>query len=77
MPKDRNQFGVVLFYTSSAALRAEKALLDSGLRVKLIPTPRELSSDCGIALRFDWSKEVRTRELLESSHVEIASIHVL
>ncbi|MBN2115661.1 MAG: DUF3343 domain-containing protein [Anaerolineales bacterium] len=54
--------GVVLFHTTSSALRAEKILQKAGLDVKLIPTPRELSSDCGIALRF----EQHDRELVES-----------
>ena len=68
-------YGVVLFYTSSAALRAEKILLKGGLTVKLIPTPREFSSDCGISLRFNWSDELSARTLLNSANLEIASIH--
>ncbi|NLT67689.1 MAG: DUF3343 domain-containing protein [Acidobacteria bacterium] len=70
-------YGVVLFYTSSAAIRAEKILLKDGIPVKLIPTPRELSSDCGVALRFSWCHEMRARELLASACVEIASIHMM
>lgn len=70
-------FGVVLFYTHSAALRAEKILLKNKMTVKLIPTPRQFSSDCGIALRFAQNQQMRMRELLESGHVEIASIHKL
>jgi hypothetical protein len=43
---------VFLFHTSTAALRAEKLLKRAGLVVKLVPTPRQLSSDCGIALEI-------------------------
>jgi len=68
-------FGVILFYTSSSALRAEKILLKSGLTAKLIPTPREFSSDCGVALRFIWDEEQRVRNLMDSANVEISSIH--
>jgi hypothetical protein len=67
--------GVVLFYTSSSAIRAEKILLKNGLSAKLIPTPREYSSDCGIALRFDWRQSTRARELLETAHVEFSAMH--
>jgi len=74
MANKTNAFGVILFYTSSAALRAEKLLLGEGLTAKLIPTPREFSSDCGIALRFEWSQAARARQLLEAAHVEISSI---
>jgi hypothetical protein len=70
-------YGVVLFHTSSAALRAEKILTKNGIPIKMIPTPREFSSDCGVSLRFSWQEEARVRELLESAHVEIGSIHAL
>lgn len=75
MSDEIKTFGVVLFYTSSAALRAEKILLKSGLTVKLIPTPREFSSDCGVALRFRWDDEQQVRALLNSANMEIAAIH--
>ena len=74
MPDGKPVYGVVLFHTNSAALKAEKVLLKDGLKIKLIPTPREFSSDCGVALRFDWSDKTRTRELLESARVETASL---
>jgi hypothetical protein len=67
--------GVVLFHTSSAALRAEKILAQARLVVKLIPTPREFSSDCGIALRFAWNDSARVKELLDAARVEVAGIH--
>jgi N-acyl-L-homoserine lactone synthetase len=77
MPGAIEIYGVVLFYTSSAAIRAERILLKHGWQVKLIPTPREFSSDCGIALRFDWSRAEEARELLASAHIEISSLHKL
>jgi hypothetical protein len=70
-----NIFGVILFHTNSSALRAEKILLKNELTVKLVPTPREFSSDCGVALRFIWNDDSRVRGLLNSANVEIASIH--
>jgi hypothetical protein len=77
MPDIIKDYGVILFYTSSAAFRAEKMLLKEGISAKLIPTPRELSSDCGIALRFDYSRAAFARELLQSAHVEFSSIRQL
>jgi hypothetical protein len=68
-------YGVVLFYTTSAAMRAEKTLKKGKLSVKLIPTPRELSSDCGIALRFDGDQVENVKNLLDAAHVETAGIH--
>ena len=70
-----NNYGVVLFYTASIVMRAEKILIKYGLRIKLIPTPREFSSDCGTALRFEWDQAYRIQKLLEDAGVEIASMH--
>ncbi len=67
--------GVVLFHTSSAALRAEKILMKAHLSVKLIPTPREFSSDCGIALSFIWAQVEQVKTLLDAARVEKAGIH--
>mgnify|MGYP001109294728 CR=1 FL=1 len=65
---------VVLFYSASGALRAEKLLKGEGIGVKLIPIPRHLGSDCGICLRFDDSEETRVRKALEEGGVEIMRI---
>lgn len=67
-------YGVVLFHTTSSAIRAEKALKEKGFIIKLIPTPRQFSSDCGIALRFNWNKRDSVREALETALVEFNSI---
>ena len=69
------EYGVILFYNSSSAMQAEAVLARAKLAMKLIPTPRELSSDCGIALRFDRSLNNEVKALLEGAQVEIAGIH--
>ncbi|MFH1141719.1 MAG: DUF3343 domain-containing protein [Chloroflexota bacterium] len=71
------EYGIVLFHTTSSAMRAEKLLVKAGYPVKLIPTPRQFSSDCGIALRFDWSRHEQVKSVLDLSHVEIDAIHRL
>ena len=53
------RYGYALFHTSAAAFRAEKAAREAGAAgtvavsgARLVPTPRALSSDCGVSLRF-------------------------
>lgn len=72
-----NNYGAALFHTTSAALRAEKTLKGAGLAIKLIPTPRELSSDCGLAIRFDWEQVEAVKAALEAAHVEVGGVHRL
>ena len=69
------EFGVVLFFTTSAAMRGEKVTREAGLKIKLIPTPRQLSSDCGLALRFAWGDADDVRTALEDARVENAGLH--
>jgi hypothetical protein len=70
------KYGVILFHTFSSALRAEKILGRAGLAVKLIPTPREFSSDCGIALRCAAKDLEQAKALLEQARVEIAGVGI-
>jgi hypothetical protein len=69
-----SEFGVVLFHTTSAALRGEKVLQRAGLTVKLIPTPREFSSDCGMALRFPWAQAEEVQSALAAARVDVADV---
>ena len=71
------QYGVVLFYTTSAVMRAEKLLVRKGYSIKLIPTPRQFSSDCGIALRFDWNHREQIESVLDEVKVEFDAVHFL
>lgn len=68
-------YGVVLFHTTSSVMRAEKLLRKEGYTIKLIPTPREFSSDCGIALRFEWDEYEEVKSVLDAAHTEIEAIH--
>ncbi len=71
------QYGVVLFHTTSSVMRAEKLLTKEGYPVKLIPTPRQFSSDCGIALRFDWNHCEMVKSVLDEARIEFDAIHFL
>jgi hypothetical protein len=54
---------VMLFKSVSHALKAEKILKAGKIPHKLIPVPKQISSDCGICLRF----EPQFRDLIETS----------
>lgn len=67
--------GVILFHTTAMAMKAEKALTRAGYAVRLIPTPREYSSDCGIAIKFTAVGIDIVTETLNGSNIEIAGLH--
>jgi len=71
------EYGVALFHSPSHALRAEAVLQRAGLGVKMIPTPRQISSDCGLALRFERGQEERIAALLAEKQVPIKGWHTI
>ncbi len=70
-------YSVVLFSSTSGAIRAEKLTKEEGLKVKLIPVPRHLSSDCGVCLRFESVDTDRVRSILDAAQVEFQQICTL
>jgi hypothetical protein len=43
---------VAIFHSIHRVLKAEKVLKEAGVAFLLIPVPRQLTSDCGLALRI-------------------------
>ncbi len=50
---------IFLFPSIHYVLKAEKCLKKEGLKPEIIPVPKELSSDCGMALAFEEEKAQR------------------
>jgi len=69
-----SMYGIILFHNSSSAMKAEAILKKVGLATRLVPTPRELSSDCGVALRFSWENKEEVALKLTEAHVINAGI---
>jgi hypothetical protein len=74
-PLSNTQYAVILVYSTSYALRAEKILQGMGILCKLIPVPRQLSSDCGVCVRIQRVDQERALQALEAARVEIDGIH--
>ena len=70
-------YGVVLLHRTSAALRSEMVLLAAGLTVRLIPVPREVSSNCGISVRFLWTDRAIVDATLSDAGIDVDAIHRL
>jgi hypothetical protein len=71
--KQNTSYSVVLFHSTSGALRAEKLFKKKRINYKLIPVPRHLSSDCGVCIRFSFQDESLVRKALVDK-VEVQSI---
>jgi hypothetical protein len=67
--------GVVSFFASEHAMRAERAFERAGLPARLVPGPREVSPNCGVAVAFVWEDEPAIRETLAASKIRFEAVH--
>lgn len=63
---------IILFESVSRVIQAEKILKLSGITHKLIPIPKQLSSDCGVCIRILPADKDAVISALES--VEISEM---
>jgi len=73
----KDQHTVLLVYSTSHAIRAERVLRQAGISCKLIPVPRHLSSDCGVCVRVSRADTEAALETLEAANLELEGIHDL
>jgi hypothetical protein len=66
--------GLVTFFSSHYALRAESALRAVPIQCMLVPGPKELSPNCGVALRFPLAEKGRVIEVFASRKVKYENI---
>ncbi len=67
--------GLISFFGAYHALRAETVLRREGFAVQLIPGPKELSPNCGMAMRFEFDKRDSVVAFLDASNVHIEAVH--
>lgn len=67
-------YAVVLFHSTQGAIKAERVLLQAGFAVRLVPTPRQFSSDCGTALRCAWVDADAVCSTLKAEAAEYDSV---
>lgn len=71
-----NMDGLISFFASHHAIRAETVLKRNGLASQLIPGPKELSPNCGVALRFHYVQRENVLAVLAAKSVRIDGVHL-
>lgn len=69
------EYTVILVYSTSYAIRAEKILREAGIQSKLIPVPRHLSSSCGVCIRIARASREAAQRALQQAGLEFDSVH--
>ncbi len=56
-------------------MRSERLLQRAGLPARLVPGPREVSPNCGVAVAFVWEDEPEVVQALNDSKIRFEAIH--
>lgn len=67
---------VAIFNSVHRVMKAEKILKERRLPILLIPAPRSLSSDCGLAIRYAAGNREMVEELLRESVLAPEEIYI-
>ena len=68
---------VALFESVHYVLAAERIFQRAGVWCDLIPTPRGLSSDCGMAIAFRETDAAKAEELLRDPRLRLRALYRL
>lgn len=66
---------IAVFHSIHRVMKAEKILKGAGIPILLIPAPRQISSDCGLALRYTPEEEERVKDLLIAQGLPPAEVY--
>ena len=70
-------FGIATFHSTHSVLKAEKLLKQAALAgVRLVPVPSQVSSDCGVTVRFAAADVARAAEVLRPLEDDLQGIFV-
>jgi hypothetical protein len=71
----KDQDFVAIFHSIHRVLKAEKILKKAEADFLLIPVPRQLTSDCGLALRFSPEEKPHILAMLELDNLSPVEVH--
>jgi hypothetical protein len=66
---------VAIFHSIHRVMKAEKVLKAAGADILLIPVPRQLTADCGLAIRYAPQEHGRVEEILRGDGLEPSELY--
>lgn len=67
----------ILFPSYNQGLALEGFLKKEKIKYTIVPTPRELSSCCGISIMYNKEDELRIKTLMEDNNIEMKGFFTL
>lgn len=71
------EFGIITFEGTQHAIKAESDLMNQDINTKTIPTPRDISLSCGLAIRIDMEDIDKIKELYDRGELKFKNLYSL
>ncbi len=69
------EYGLITFKSTQFALQGESIFKEEEIDFKTIPSPREVSNSCGLALLFAIDDLEDVEALIENKKIEIENLY--
>ncbi len=66
---------VFVFYSIHDVMKAEQVINASGIAIDIIPVPKQISSDCGMAISLKIEDKERLEDLLAACDIAIKGVY--
>ena len=73
--REKKLYLIITFHTTAAAIAMEKLCREKDLPGRLIPVPRELTADCGMAWRAEIDKRTALEALAAGEGLEVEGFY--
>lgn len=68
------QFGVITFKSTQYAIKADTVFKKQNIQFRTIPTPREITHSCGLAIKFNLDDIERVEDIINENKLESEGI---
>ncbi|NLW39638.1 MAG: DUF3343 domain-containing protein [Tissierellia bacterium] len=68
------EFGVITFKSTHYAIQGDIAFKEQNINYRTIPTPREITRSCGLAIKFDLEDIDLVKDIIEKNKLTIDGI---
>jgi hypothetical protein len=69
------EYSVIIVHSTGHAIRLERLLQGQGIACKMIPVPRQISSNCGVCVRVLRAEVEAASQVIAAAQLEIEGIY--
>jgi len=63
------EFYIILFNSTHHAIKTEKRLKQAGVKIEMIPTPRDITISCGLSIKFSANMLNKVKEIVYTDEI--------